>query len=617
MPRVTFISQEDATTVHAATTRAGQTLLQVAHAAGIDVIATCGGRGRCQSCRIKALEGDLPPATVQDRLQLGQDAVREHFRLACQTKIIADCSVLVAPPTKEIGHQVLVNGPRMAPEDGVPIDSGVEKYLVTPRSPEGVDTQLSDAERLMEAAPPGVSRRLPLDVVRDLPASIRGGKGDVTITAFNGTVIEVAPGDTRGLRYGMAFDIGTTTIVGTLLDLGSGEQLASVANINPQSTFGGDLMSRIAFAQFNRKNLATLRARVLQTLNDFIGAACREAGVPREQIYKVVIVGNTCMHHLLLGIDVTHLGFAPYAPAVRDAVTLSARELPLKSAPRACICLLPLVAGFVGADTVGALLATGINGAGGTRLLVDIGTNTEVVMATEGRLVACSAPAGPAFEGGQIRHGMRAAIGAIEAVDIDADLCCKVIGDTPAIGVCGSGLIDAAAKLLDAGVIEPNGLLRQTDREGLPSGLRNRFREGAEGGEFVLVPAAQSGRGEDVTLTQGDIRQLQLAKGAIYSAILMLQRVTGVGDDQVEELLLCGGFGNYINVESAVRIRMLPRLGPGRIRYVGNAAHAGAEMALMSESARTQAETLAQRVTHVSLAEHPDYQDIFVDALGI
>ena len=318
----------------------------------------------------------------------------------------------------------------------------------------------------------------------------------------------------------------------------------------------------------------------------------------------------------LRSVDVTFVGLAPYAPAVSDGIAVPASELPLKAAPNAQVCLLPIVAGFVGADTMACVLATRIHESEELRALVDIGTNGEVVMGSKERLMACSAPAGPALEGAQIRHGMRGAMGAVEAVTIDDDVHCNVIGSARAIGICGSGLIDACAKMLGAGVLDGTGRLRTRDRERLPPALGARLRTAESGVEFVLVRDVDAGKNEDVTLTQGDIRQLQLAKSAIYSGIVLLQRVMGIGDDDLAELMLCGGFGNYINTESAVAIRLLPSVSLDRISYVGNAAHLGAQMALLSERERTRAEELAQRIEHVALAARPDFQDIFVDGMS-
>ena len=614
--RVTFVDHGAALEGSSVLATSGQTLLQAAHAAELDIVATCGGRGRCRSCRVKILKGDVPPPTVQDTVQLGHEAVRERFRLSCQVKLVADCTVLVAPPRAEVGHQILGAATRFSPEVGA-LDSGVDKHVVVARTPTEERHQSSDLDEVFSTLGDDLSRNVPLEVMRSLPSILRKQKGLITVTTFNNAIITVEPGDTSEHKYGMAFDIGTTSIVGTLLDLHSGEQLAAVSGVNPQATYGGDLMSRIAFAQLNKKNLATLRACILNAINKFIPEACGQANVAPEHIYKIVMVGNTCMHHLFLGIDVSYLGLAPYAPVVRHPLVLAARALLLRAAPNACVCFLPLIAGFVGADTIGAVLATRIDESEKTRLLVDIGTNTEVVMGSRDKLMACSAPAGPAFEGGQIKHGMRAAIGAIEAVAIDNDVRCKTIGDAPAIGICGSGLIDAVAKMLDAKILDCNGVLRREHREILAPALQARLRDTEHGPELILVRAEHAGNGEDITITQADVRQLQLAKAAIHSAVLMLQRVMGIEDDQIEELLLCGAFGNFVNVSSGLRIRLLPPLKSEKITYAGNAAHVGAEMALLSESTRERAYAIAQGIEHVSLAGHPDFQELFVESLSL
>ncbi len=613
---VTFLGPEAKSKGKTVRGAVGGSLLQAAHNAGVDIAATCGGRGRCRSCRVKLLKGDVPPPTVQDTIQLGHEEVHEQFRLSCQTKVVSDCTVLIAPPKTEVGHQILAAGPARR-SDHTRLDSGVEKRAIKAKAPTEEHHQTSDVDEVLRALDADVSRQVPIEVLRKIPRVLRAQKGLMTVTTFNTTVIDVEPGDTSEHKYGMAFDIGTTSIVGTLLDLDSGEQLAAVGNMNPQATYGGDLMSRIAFAQFDEKKLTTLRARVLNAINDFIKEACEKGNVAPEHIYKIVVVGNTCMHHIFLGIDVSYVGLAPYAPAVRDSLVMAAKDLPLKAAPNAHVCLLPIVAGFVGADTMGAVLATRIYESDDVRIMVDIGTNGEIVMGSKGKLMACSAPAGPALEGAQIRHGMRGAVGAIEKVEIDNDVRCQVIGDVPAIGICGSGLIDAVAKMLDADVVDGSGLLRRRDRDVLAPAVRERLVDQPHGCEFVLVSREQAGKGEAVTLTQTDIRQLQLAKGAIYSGILMLQKVMGIPDERIAEIMLCGGFGNYINIKSAVRIRLLPPLPLEKITYFGNAAHLGAQLALLSETERDRAGTLAHQIEHVALATRPEFQDVFVDAINL
>ena len=637
---VGFVDPGDADTIRRGRIERGASLLDAARAAGVAMDATCGARGRCRSCRCKVLSGDVSPATMQDTLQLGREEVQERFRLGCQTRPVTDCEVMALPPKSEAGHQILTGANPAGGETmggaGLAIDSGVTKHVVVANIPREEHHQTSDLTEVLAAIDAPIDRSVSLAVMRKIPGTLREQRGALTVTTFNGRVIDIEAGDTSVHAYGMAFDIGTTSIVGTLLHLETGEELAAVGSVNPQTVYGGDLMSRIAYAQFDEKKLTTLRAKVLNAINDFIRQACRSAGVACEHIYKIVVVGNTCMHHIFLGVDVTYVGLAPYAPAVSDGLVVAASELPLKAAPNARICLLPIVAGFVGADTMACVLATRIDESEELRALVDIGTNGEVVMGSKDRLMACSAPAGPALEGAQIRHGMRGAMGAVEAVAIDDDVHCAVIGSAPAIGICGSGLIDACAKMVGAGVMDASGRLRPGERkrrpaavskssqarpgthehEPLPAAIAARLRTTEAGREFVLVRDADAGKGEDVTLTQGDIRQLQLAKSAIYSGIVLLQRVMGIDDAALAELMLCGGFGNYINTESAVAIRLLPNLPLDRITYVGNAAHLGAQMALLSERERARAEELAQRIEHVALAARPDFQDIFVDGMA-
>ena len=591
------------------------TVLDVARAAGVEIIATCGARGRCRSCRVKIIEGDVPPPTVQDSIQLGNEEVQERFRLSCQTRIIAGCTILPVPPIAESGYQILDSGESLG-TDRLRLDCGVEKHLVHASPPVEEHHQTSDLEEILRGLGGETSVHVSADVLRKIPAALRERGSELTVTTFDGRIIDVEAGDTTPHVYGMAFDIGTTSIVGSLMDLGSGEQLAATGSVNPQAVYGGDLMSRIAYAQFDQKRLTTLRAKVLNAINGFIKDACNEAGVSPAHVYKVVIVGNTCMHHVFLGIDTSYVGLAPYAPVVRQSLVMPARDLPLKGAPNAEVCFLPIVAGFVGADTMACMLATRVHESEEIRAFVDIGTNGEVVMGNRDRLMACSAPAGPALEGAQIRHGMRGALGAIEKVRVTDSVEYRVIGNVPPIGICGSGLIDACAGMLDSEVLEPSGLLRFDERGSLPPSLSARMTRVENKEQFVLAHVDETGKGEDISVTQSDIRQLQLAKGAIFSGIVMLMHVMGLSEQDLAELMLCGGFGNYINIENAKRIRLLPDLPSEKITYVGNAALIGGQMALLSETERHRATALARRVEHVALATHPQFQEIFVDAVS-
>jgi len=592
----------------------GTTILRAAHAAGVDITATCGGRGRCTSCRVKFIEGAVPPPTIMDELQLGDDLVRDGYRLSCQCGVTEPITVELAPPLDERAFQIL--GASAGVAGRIPIESGVVKHVVKVALPREEHHQTSDLEQLLEAigrAPADVHP----DLLRQLPAALREGEGEVTVSTFGSTVIGVERGDTALMKFGLAVDIGTTSVVTSLIELESGEQLASVSSLNPQAVFGGDLMSRIAFVQFNPGNLRKLHTRIIGLLNRHIEQLTRESGVLAKWIYKVVVVGNTCMHHLLLGIDPSWVGLAPYAPVLRHPLVVPARELHLTVAAEARVCLLPIVAGFVGADAVAVALATRIYESAEVRAAVDIGTNGEVLLGSRERLWACSAPAGPALEGAQIRHGMRGAAGAIDRVRVDADgIHVHTIAEAAAQGICGSGLIDLIAGLLDAGVIDWTGLIDLDRRAALPPALRDRVRQVGDAREVVLLRSGEAGATREIVLTQEDVRQVQLAKGAIASGIALLQQVAGVGGERVAELMLAGGFGNYVSIQSALRIGLIPPLPVEKIRYVGNAAALGAQLCLVSEPERARAERIARSIEHVSLAAHPQFQDIFVDCMN-
>src|SRR6266705_3149985 len=403
-------------------------ILKSAHAASIEITATCGGRGRCTSCRVKFVAGTIPPPTIMDEIQLGNDLVREGYRLSCQCVPSEAVTVQVAPPLEERAFQILGAGPGVVGMGRVTLDSGIRKQVVKVSLPREEHHQISDLEQLATAL--GVTPAdVGLAVLQGLPGALRDDPAGVTVTTFAAAggerVLAVERGDTAGMKFGLAVDIGTTSVVSTLIELESGEQLGSVSSLNPQAVFGGDLMSRIAFAQFHPGNLRKLHTRIVGLLNQHIEEICRQSGVLAKWIYKVVVVGNTCMHHLLLGIDPSWVGLAPYAPVMRHALVLPARDLYLK------------VAG-------------------------------EALLGSRERLWACSAPAGPALEGGQIRHGMRGARGAIDRVTVDDDLHLHTIGDAEALGICGSGLIDLVAGLLDAGVIDWLGLIQVDGRDALP-----------------------------------------------------------------------------------------------------------------------------------------------------
>jgi uncharacterized 2Fe-2S/4Fe-4S cluster protein (DUF4445 family) len=594
----------------------GTTLLRAAQQAGQEIVATCGARGRCRSCRVQITAGPAPPATLADRVQLGDEEVRERYRLACQAEAWDDLSVLVAPIFEEAAFQILADTQGLRSAAGFTLDSGVRKAFVQATAPSDEvhpDSDLEAVLRPLGMEPADVS----LEALRHLPSRLRADGSGLTVALFDGRVLAVEGGDTRAAAFGLAFDIGTTTVVGYLVDLPTGTVAATTTGLNPQAAFGGDLMSRIAFAQEGPSNVRRLHTRIIQLVNGQIEEACDKIGADRDRVYKVVVVGNTVMHHLFLGIDPTHVGHAPYAPSVRRGMRVAAHEVGLRLPSPTPVFLLPIVAGFVGADALAMVLSTRLYASREPRIAVDIGTNGEMVIASPDGLLACSAPAGPALEGAQLQCGMRAAHGAIDQVRIDRTVHYHVIGSGQPHGVCGSGVLDTIAGLLDAGLLDPSGRLHPDPPAAAPDDLRRRIITLPDGlTAFVLAREAKTATGKAVVLTQADIRQVQLAKGAIRGGIAMLQRLTRTPDEDLAELMLAGGFGNYLNVGSAIRLGLIPRLRPDRVSYVGNAAGLGAQLALVSETERRRADELAGGIRHVSLATHPDFQDVFLRALS-
>ncbi len=564
---------------------------------------------------MQIMAGPPPPVTIADRVQLREDELQDGYRLACQAEVWDDLTVLGAPAVEDAAFQILVDGKPRPAVGGLSLDSGVSQVFAIVPPPSDYAHADSDLEALLRHLGAYVEE-VPLAVLQHLPSLLRAAPQGVTATVFDHNLMTLEAGDVRGEAYGLAFDVGTTTVVGYLADLSSGSVVATASDVNPQEAFGADLISRIAFVQHRPENVRHLRRLILRLLNEQIRETCARAGIREDRIYKTVVAGNTVMHHLVAGIDPTYVGQAPYAPGVRRGLQVTARELGLRLNPSTPVFFLPIVAGYVGADAVAMVLATRIYANSQIRLCVDIGTNGEMVIGSQDGLAACSAPAGPALEGGRLHSGLRGTRGAIDRVRIDQTVHCHVIGDGPPMGICGSGVLDAIAGLLDAGILDASGRLRPDPPSAAHDALRRRIIELPDGSPaFVIVPATRGGTGRDILLTQADIRQIQLAKAAIRSGITMLQQLTDTPDDRIAELLLAGGFGNYLSVRSALRVGLIPPVPPGRVTCIGNAAGLGAQMALVSETERRRADELARLIRHHSLATHPRFQSVFAGAL--
>jgi len=587
----------------------GTLLLEAAGRAGLALENPCGGRGTCGKCRVRILEGDCPASDAAGRvLTAGQLA--QGYRLACQCYIRHPLTVEIPPESRLSGmQQILTTHAGRA----VVLDPVVTKQhfrLAPPTSEDAV----SDVARLAAAlgAP-----AIPVPLLRTLPAFLRAHGWQGTAVAADGRLLALEPGDTTDEAYGVAVDLGTTTLVGTLFDLASGEERAVASMLNPQTGFGDDVVSRISRVREDGGALAEMQAAAVGAVRAAIHDTARQAGIDVHRVYEVVVAGNTTMQQIFCGIDPSALGEVPFVHTFDRALTLPAQTLGLALHPGGEVFVFPQIGGFVGGDTVAGMLAAGLDKTDRPTLLVDIGTNGEIVLAHDGKLLATSTAAGPAFEGARIVQGMRAAAGAIEKVVIGEDVAYNVIGNTRPVGLCGTALIDAVAELLRRGIIDVAGriLAAAEAPDDLPGTLRARLAE--RGGQpcFVLVPAGESASGEAICLWQKDVRELQLASGAIRAGINILLRRAGLAPSDLGAVLLAGAFGNFIRRSNARRIGLLPQMARGKIHFIGNAASLGARLALLSSAERARAGELGRAAEHIDLSLDAAFQMEFGEAM--
>jgi len=579
----------------------GTTLFSAAHWIGLPIDSTCGGRGTCGKCKVQVLEGGAE-ITTADRKQLRPGELEAGWRLSCQAKVYEDTTVSV-PELLRVPKAATMGVNRL-----VLLDPNVRKVYVELTEP-SLEDQRSDVERLRDAlTAEGFDMKSDLRVLRTLPAILRAAEFKVTAVLGGDQLIAVEPDDTREQSYGVAFDLGTTTVVGTLMNLRTGMAEAVRSTLNGQAPFGADVISRISHGMQGDEAKDELREAIQRTMNGILAELYEAAGVDRNRLYEMVIVGNATMLHLLLGIDATPISMMPFTPAFREPLYLPARDVGLDIHPAGYVQTLPVIGAYVGADIVAGVIATGLAREDKLRVFVDVGTNGEIVLGSVKRVLCTAAPAGPAFEGSQIRCGMRATDGAIEGVTLTDHVELQVIGgDIPPKGICGSGLVDTVAQLRLAGLLDAGGKMRS--REEVPEHpLSDRLItvDGVRG--FLLA--------ENVYLSQRDVRELQFGKGSIATGIKVLMDVMGVTAADLDEVLLGGSFGSYLNPESAKIIGLVPPVDVDRILSVGNTAGEGAKMSLLSFRERQVAFELPEKIEYVELSGRSDFNDSFVSVLA-
>ncbi|MCX7854871.1 MAG: ASKHA domain-containing protein [Anaerolineae bacterium] len=582
-------------------------MLEAARRLGVGLSGVCGGLGVCGTCRViipPECRDALSPVSDTERERLGEEEVARGVRLACRAFIQHALQVFVPPESLTASQRTQVEG-RQTPVRVDPVVVPADFSLPPPT----LSDLRSDAERIRDGL--GRPVRLGLEVLRRSPPLLREWGWTARAALRGDEVVAFLPPGTP--LIGVAVDLGTTKLAGYLLNLETGETLASAGAMNPQLAYGEDVMARITYALQESEGAERLRQAAADGLSQLVIDLCKQAGVQPGHVVEAVVVGNTAMHHLFLGLPVRPLGLAPYVPVESAPLDVRARDVGLPLAPGAMVHVLPNVAGFVGADHVAALLATRMDEADRPTLLLDIGTNTEIGLSVGGNLFSCSAASGPAFEGAHIRFGMRAAPGAVERVRIiEGRVYCETVEGAPPVGICGSGILDAVAELRHAGFLNGRGGWADCDGSGCSAVVSTD-----NGPEFVLVPAETSGLGRAITISRKDVGEIQLAKAAIAAGWQILLEEAGIQESDLARVLVAGAFGTYIDIGHAVAIGLLPRLPLDRFEQVGNVAGTGARMALLSRAERERAARLARRVRYVELTVHPSFRERFAQALQL
>ena len=589
--RMRFLQVGEDHAVKEARVLAGTTIFDAASWNGIAIDSTCGGHGTCKKCKVKVVSGNAPLSPVDPRA-FSTEELKNGWRLACRAAVEEDLTIEV-PPLQTRPKAALVGVGRH-----VILRPAVQKRYVE-LDEATLEDQTSDLERLL-AAMDDVEPRVPLEIVRGLGGTLRRANWKVTAVLADDLLIDVEAGDTSGRRHAIAFDLGTTTVVATLLDLETGQPRAVQSILNSQQPFGADVISRISAIMMDDGALDTLQAHAHQTLQQLTEEVCTEAGVDAAEVYEVVVAGNMTMIQIALGIDPEPLSMAPFTVVARRMPAATAADFGVRVHPRAPAVMFPALGAYVGPDIVAGILATGITLDRRVRLFIAVGTNSEIVLGSSAKTLATAAPAGPAFEAAQIRCGMRAADGAIEGVKIvDGEVELTVIGDVAPVGLCGSGLVDAVAELVGAGILDNSGRF--------VLGTSERLGKIGEENVFYLS--------DDVFLSQRDVRELQFAKASIATGWTILCKDLGVEPTEISQVLLGGSFGSYLSAASAVKIGLVPKLPLVRIVSAGNVAGEGAKIAALSVTERAAANAILEEVEYVELSGRTDFNDLFIDEL--
>jgi uncharacterized 2Fe-2S/4Fe-4S cluster protein (DUF4445 family) len=597
----------------------GTGLLEAIQKAGIPLKSTCGGQGTCGKCTVKVIEGNVSGGMGNIPAKLKE----QGFILACTAKVEGNLKVEVPAEFRLHEHQVLLDddGQGVLKERKLDLLQGFAQTppaqkIYLEMTPPSLVENASDYSRLITELKkhlPKTKFAISNEVLQDLPEILRAGEWGVTVTVVlqdqTAEIISLTPGKDESPVYGIAVDVGTTTVVVALVDLITGKIVAREGTYNKQAGFGDDVITRIIYA-VEEQGLGELQRLVLETVNELLDKVQKEASVKSEEIVVAVVSGNTTMTHLFLGINPKYIRLEPYIPAASDYPPVKAKELDLKINPRGEVLNFPSVASYVGGDIVSGALVAGLDQSDELVLFIDIGTNGEMVLGNKEWLMTCACSAGPAFEGGGITNGMRAMAGAIERIQISGEsfeVQYQTVGNAPPVGICGSGLIDCLAKLRRAGIIDRTGKMQEI--------ASSRLRTGSDGPEFVLAWASESGNKQDIVITESDIKNLIRAKGAVFAGVRVMLAMVDLPLEAIDRILIAGGFGNYLNIPDAIRIGLLPDLPVEKYQFIGNSSLKGAHLALLSREALAHGDELARNMTYLELSLGNTFMDEYVSAL--
>ncbi|OBR91090.1 MULTISPECIES: ASKHA domain-containing protein [Clostridium] len=581
--------------------KSGGNLFNVLIDKGIFIDSPCNGKGICGKCKVKVIKG-LKKPTPLDIKQLAKEELESGFRLSCNFTINEDTEIVLLEKNKDM--KVLINGT----EQQYTLDTVVKKKYLVIEKP-SINDQRDDYRRLSDACESD-DLLIDLQYLPQISNLLRETDFNVTASLYKNRLLHLENGNCLQQNYGLAVDIGTTTIVIYLLNLNDGKVIDIDSRVNNQRSYGADVVSRINFTIENPKGLGILKDNIVSQLNDMIELLCKKNNISEDNIYDIVIVGNTIMIHLLLGLPCENITRSPYIPVVTKALELEAKEIGIKT--KGMVSLLPGISAFVGSDITAGILSCGMLNSEKYSLLLDLGTNGEIALGNKNEVVTCSTAAGPAFEGTNIKHGIGAVKGAISKVDLSRDKIYETIGNEKPCGICGSGVLDAVAQFVKFGILDEAGRMAGAD-EVENKDYQNRIVEVDNMRQFILVQ--NSIHEESITFTQKDVREVQLAKAAVCAGIKILLKEKNINFNEIEKVYIGGGFGNYMDIESSVDIGMIPKELKGKIESVGNCAGGGAKTYLLSKQIRENAADIINKTTYIELSKRKDFQEYFIDSM--